>query len=160
MQSGPPCLPPESLESYLEHPLQRLHVAAFALHDGAQDVPPDHLPGPETQSVPAPARGTGPAPARCTAPGDRSLCPGKPETEGQKGPVPPRAHSWDHRGISFQSPCRSRETPCSPDYEMQAGGVGTRVPCRASAHALPGMRSHHLSSRGRRPPPPSDSSSR
>lgn len=114
LQSGPPCLPPESLESYLEHPLQRLHVAAFTLHDGAQDVPPDHLPGPETQSVPAPAHGTGPAPARYTAPGDRSLCPGKPETEGQKGPVPPRAHSWDHRGISFQSPCRSRETPVLP----------------------------------------------
>ena len=31
------------LESYLEDPLQRVHVAALALHDGAKDVPPDHL---------------------------------------------------------------------------------------------------------------------
>lgn len=35
------------LGSYLEYSLQRLHVATFALHNGAQDVPPDHLLGPE-----------------------------------------------------------------------------------------------------------------
>lgn len=92
LQSGPPCLSPESLESYLEHPLQRLHVAAFALHDGAQDVPPHHLPGPETQSVPAPtvvqSQHLPGAQPQVT---EQSLCPGELMAEGQKGPVPPRA---------------------------------------------------------------------
>lgn len=46
---------PGAPELYLEDPLQRLHIAAFALHDGAQDVPPDHLLGSRARSAPAPA---------------------------------------------------------------------------------------------------------
>lgn len=52
--AGPPPPLPGAPESYLEDPLQRLHVAAFALHDGAQDVPPDHLLRPRARSAPAP----------------------------------------------------------------------------------------------------------
>lgn len=64
-------LSPEAPEPYLEDPLQRLHIAAFTLHDGAQDVPPDHLHGQRAWSVPAPTapqsqHGTQPA---CGTPG-------------------------------------------------------------------------------------------
>ena len=45
------------LESYLEDPLQRVHVAALALHNGAEDVPPDHLVRQRAWSVSTRANG-------------------------------------------------------------------------------------------------------
>lgn len=95
--SSRPSSHPPPPESYLEDPLQRLHVAAFAVHDGAQDVPPDHLPGPgSTVSACADMHRAG--------------------TGGRRDPCPPEPTPGTVGGLAFPSraPAHPRDTLMLP----------------------------------------------
>lgn len=130
LASGPPCLSPESPESYLEHALQRLHVAAFALHDGAQDVPPDHLPGPETQSVPAPTVGRSQH-----LPGAQRQVTGQSSCPGAEGARPSQSPLLGPLGPLLPEPLPpQRNTRAPQTVTCRQGAWGLEPPAGRRSH--------------------------
>ena len=162
-----PALSPEPPESYLEYPFQRLHIAAFALHDGAQDVPPDHLLGRKAQSAPVPTMAQSEH-RLCAEPrvmGRGVMTPSGAAGRGTEGTRLSQSRSWTtgawQASIPFQSPCPPQTNARAPQTAAWGQGtLGLESPAWSLLPHIQGWGTITLLHGDGRPPPSLDNSSR
>lgn len=147
-----PCPVSEPPTLHLEYPLQRLHVAAFTLYDGAQDVPPDHLRGQRVQSCAGPrdrkeatetGQGSGPPRATPGTPGPRGLrFPAEPLPTGETLSAQPATESAGPQCRTLLSLClhtSSHTHPLRMLMEVTRGHEPSLLPDSPWGDLLPGV---------------------
>lgn len=162
-----PALSPDPPESYLEYPFQRLHIAAFALHDGAQDVPPDHLLGQKAQSAPVPTMAQSEL-RLCAEPrvmGRGVMTPSGAAGRGTEGTRLSQSCSWNtgawQASIPFQRPCQPQTNARAPQTAAWGQGtLGLESPAWSLLPHIQGWETTTLLHGDRRPPPSLDNFSR